>query len=86
VKPAPGQTAEKTRPARKGARWGLGVAALSCQGTSPLWAATGAALPPAPPVTWGPYLLAVAWLTCPEEFPAPLPSPPLEPPPRPAHA
>jgi hypothetical protein len=58
------------------------VAAQRCQGLSTLWATTGAALPPAPPLTWAPYLRPVAWLTAGAESPCSLPSVPLEPPPR----
>jgi hypothetical protein len=79
----PGQPARDAQATRKGtARWGLGLSALRCQGQSTLWATTGAALPPAPPLTWSPCLPAVAWLTASAESPRALPSAPREPPPR----
>jgi hypothetical protein len=68
--------------ARSSVRWGLGFSALRCQGQGTLWATTGAALPPAPPLTWRPCLPAVAWLIPSAESPLLLPSAPLEPPPR----
>jgi hypothetical protein len=78
-----GQAPCKAQTAGKGTvRWGLGLSALRCQGQNTLWATTGAALPPAPPLTWSPYLPAVAWLIPSAESPRVLPSAPLEPPPR----
>jgi hypothetical protein len=71
---------------KTGVRWGLGVAALRCKGQTTEWAATGAVLPPAPPLTWSPCLPAVAWLTGFAESPLVLASAPREPPPRPPHA
>ena len=81
--PTPGQPTREAKPASKGAaRWGLGIAALRCQGLSTLWATTGAALPPAASPAWSPYLSPVAWLTSPAESPLALPSAPRDPPPR----
>jgi hypothetical protein len=79
----PGQPSREAKAARKGSvRWGLGLSALRCQGQSTLWATTGAALPPAPPLTWSPCLPTVGWLIPSAESPLSLPSAPLEPPPR----
>jgi hypothetical protein len=63
-------------------RWGLGVAALRCQGVNTLWATTGAALPAGPPLTWTLWQPAVTWLSYPPESPLGLPPSPPEPPPR----
>jgi hypothetical protein len=82
----PSQPGQKQPPSKGGARWGLGVAALSCQGQATLWAATGAALPDSPRVTWDPSLAPVGWLRCPENSPQSLPSTPPDPPPRTARA
>jgi hypothetical protein len=46
----------------KGPHWVLGVAALQCQGQSTLWVSSGAALPPAAPLSWAPGLDRVGWL------------------------
>jgi hypothetical protein len=82
-KPSKPKPRRDAKPAPKGgAKWGLGVAALRCQGLNTLWAATGAALPAEPPLTWGPWNPAVAWLNWPAESPLALPSSPPEPPPR----
>ncbi len=79
--PTPASAKGKT--ASKGTlRWGFGVTALRCQGQSTLWAITGAALPPAPPLTWSPCLPLAGWLSASTESPLILPSVPLEPPPR----
>jgi hypothetical protein len=81
--PKSGQSTQEGTPGRKGTvRWGLGVSAMGCQGHSTLWVSTGAALPPAPPLTWTPGLAPVGWLSSAPEAALALPAMPLEPPPR----
>jgi hypothetical protein len=41
-------------PSRPGLGWQCGVAALHCQGLSPLWVAASAVLPPPRVITWSP--------------------------------
>jgi hypothetical protein len=63
-------------------RWTLGAAALKCRGLATLWTATGAAVPPSPPLIWRPCLEADAWLSWRHEGRTAQASTPLEPPPR----
>jgi hypothetical protein len=68
----------------KGPRWALGVAALQCQGQSTFWVSSGAALPPAAPLTWSPGLDRVGWLSFDAVFAFVLSPDPPAPPPRPS--
>ena len=79
----PGQPGtDPSASARGGARWALGASALHCRGLSTLWASTGAAVPPAPPAAWSPFLYALGWLPCRHDRPLALSAAPLDPPPR----
>jgi hypothetical protein len=69
-------------PSPGGVHWVLGLSALKCQGLSTLWATSGAVLPPAPPLTWGPFFRPIGWLRTLDLVPLALATPPLTPPPR----
>jgi hypothetical protein len=64
-------------------RWGLGIAALGCKGQATQWAASGAVLPPAPPLTWSPCLKPAGWIALTGNLPVFVPFTPPDPPPRP---
>jgi hypothetical protein len=70
----------------KGPRWVLGISALKCQGLSTLWVTSGAALPPATPLTWSPVLGRIDWLSSSSFFALDLSPDPPAPPPRPSQA
>jgi hypothetical protein len=65
-----------------GVKWVLGIAAQKCQGLSTLWITTGAAIPPAPPLSWNPPVNFLCWLSWPDTSICRLPVAPPEPPPR----
>jgi hypothetical protein len=79
----PDQDEPENEPApAQGPRWVLGISALQCQGLSTLWVASGAALPPTPPLAWSPRLDRVAWLGISQTRSHILSSDPPAPPPR----
>jgi hypothetical protein len=60
---APDQDEEEDEPTPcPSSPWRLGVAGQKCAGAAELWLSTGAALPPAPPVTWRPAFADAGWL------------------------
>jgi hypothetical protein len=67
---------------KKLVRWMLTVAGLKCQGHGTLWVSSGAAVPPAPPLTWEPCQAAAGRLVWNADFADSLQYPPIIPPPR----
>jgi hypothetical protein len=86
TKPAENERTAPQKPTRGGIRWALGVSALRCQMPGSQWAATGAVLPPSPPLTWSPWFAPIGWVAGSHEQLVSLPLIPPDPPPRPACA
>jgi hypothetical protein len=62
------QEKQKQAPARdargtSGLSWKMAIMAQSCRGLTSHWAASGAALPAMPPISWAPYLPPAEWIT-----------------------
>jgi hypothetical protein len=77
--------AKQEKPQGKQIAWRLTLAGLKCQGQSTLWVTSGAAVPPAPALTWQPYFEPLDLMSWADDAPRDCRAAPQDPPPRFAH-